>query len=74
MYESCLEEVFKAIKKRRSGQVSVMIASHNEDTVRYALKKLDDESFGIFSFTSTALLCGPKEYPDITSVEYSDLV
>lgn len=40
MYESCLEEVFKAIKKRRSGQVSVMIASHNEDTVRYALKKL----------------------------------
>uniref|UniRef100_A0A095A067 Proline dehydrogenase n=1 Tax=Schistosoma haematobium TaxID=6185 RepID=A0A095A067_SCHHA len=85
MYESCLEEVFKAIKKRRSGQVSVMIASHNEDTVRYALKKslsnlysvsvwtfyfyirLDDESFGIFSFTSTALLCGPKEYPDITS-------
>lgn len=40
MYESCLEEVFKAIKKRRSGQVSAMIASHNEDTVRYALKKL----------------------------------
>ncbi|VDP38461.1 unnamed protein product [Schistosoma curassoni] len=42
MYESCLEEVFKAIKKRRSGQVSVMIASHNEDTVRYALKKMHE--------------------------------
>ncbi|TNN07798.1 Proline dehydrogenase 1 [Schistosoma japonicum] len=40
MYESCLEEVLKAIKKCKTGQVSVMIASHNEDTVQFALKKM----------------------------------
>ncbi|CAH8858179.1 unnamed protein product, partial [Trichobilharzia szidati] len=39
MYEACLERVFMAMKKRKFGQVNIMVASHNEDTVRYAIKK-----------------------------------
>ncbi|VDQ13835.1 unnamed protein product [Trichobilharzia regenti] len=39
MYEACLERVFMEMKKRKFGQVNIMVASHNEDTVRYAIKK-----------------------------------
>jgi proline dehydrogenase len=39
MYHTCLDEVLKSIVKRDSGRVRVMVASHNEDTVRYAIQK-----------------------------------
>lgn len=39
MYHSCLDEVLKTIVKRESGQVRIMVASHNEDTIRYAIQK-----------------------------------
>ncbi len=39
MYHTCLDEVLKSTAKRKPNQVRVMIASHNEDTIRYAIQK-----------------------------------
>lgn len=39
MYHACLDEVLKNIVKRPPGQVRIMVASHNEDTIRYAIQK-----------------------------------
>ena len=39
MYHACLDEVLKNIVKRQPGQVRIMVASHNEDTIRYAIQK-----------------------------------
>ena len=41
MYHACLDEVLQNIVKRETGKVKVMIASHNEDTIRYAIQKYD---------------------------------
>nr|VZI43100.1 unnamed protein product [Spirometra erinaceieuropaei] len=40
MYEDCLEECFRAMQHRTKGTVSIMVATHNEDTVRFALQKM----------------------------------
>lgn len=40
MYEDCLEECFGVIQHRPKGTVSVMVATHNEDSVRFALQKM----------------------------------
>lgn len=39
MYHACLDEVLQNIVKRESGQVRIMVASHNEETIRYAIQK-----------------------------------
>jgi proline dehydrogenase len=39
MYHACLDEVFKSTQNRNPDQVRIMIASHNEDTIRYAIQK-----------------------------------
>jgi len=39
MYHACLDEVLNSTVKRDPGQVRVMVASHNEDTIRYAIQK-----------------------------------
>jgi len=39
MYETVLEETFKEINRRPKGKVVVMVASHNEDTVRHTIQK-----------------------------------
>jgi len=39
MYHQCLDEVLKYTLRRKSDQIRIMIASHNEDTIRYAIKK-----------------------------------
>ena len=39
MYHACLDEVLKSIAKREKDQVRIMVASHNEDTIRYAIQK-----------------------------------
>jgi proline dehydrogenase len=39
MYHECLDEVLKSIEKHDSGHVRIMVASHNEDTIRYAIQK-----------------------------------
>ena len=44
MYESSLMHSLEEIKKK-PGFVNIMVASHNEDTIRFAIEKMDE--FGI---------------------------
>ena len=39
MYEKVLCEVLEQTKQRPKGKIAVMVASHNEDTVRYTVQK-----------------------------------
>lgn len=39
MYQRSLDEVLKQTVKRSPEKIRVMIASHNEDTIRYAIQK-----------------------------------
>lgn len=39
MYHACVDEVINNIVKRSSDKVRIMIASHNENTVRYTIHK-----------------------------------
>ena len=39
MYHACLDEVLSSIDRRRPDQVRIMVASHNEETIRYAIQK-----------------------------------
>jgi len=43
MYEKVLCEVMEQIKIRPKGKIAVMIASHNEDTVRYTIEKMKQQ-------------------------------
>jgi proline dehydrogenase len=40
MYEKNVIYCFNQIKKQPSGSIQIMIASHNENTVRFAVQKL----------------------------------
>jgi proline dehydrogenase len=40
MYDSALTEVLKQINERERGKIAVMIATHNEDTVRLTVNRL----------------------------------
>ena len=39
MYHNCFDQVLKSIERRPTGQVRVMVASHNEETIRYAIEQ-----------------------------------
>lgn len=39
MYNQVLEQVFTHINSRERGKVAVMIATHNEDTIRYTVDR-----------------------------------
>lgn len=39
MYNKVLREVMRQIKLQEKGRIAVMVASHNEDTVRYTVEK-----------------------------------
>ncbi|CAF1080901.1 unnamed protein product [Rotaria sordida] len=63
MYHVCFDEVLKSIAKRSSGQVRVMVASHNEDTIRYAIQKMQDNNINRdSSVISFASLYGMSDY------------
>ncbi|XP_060075860.1 proline dehydrogenase 1, mitochondrial-like isoform X2 [Ylistrum balloti] len=42
MYHQTLEEVMRQINCRDRGKIAVMVASHNEDTVRYTVEKMKE--------------------------------
>jgi len=52
-YEAVLTQFMKAITERESGKIAVMIASHNEDSVRFAVNKMQE--FGVVS--TDRLIC-----------------
>ena len=39
MYHSCLDQVMRNIERHGSDMIRIMIASHNENTIRYAIRK-----------------------------------
>ena len=39
MFEKMVEEVMVNINQRPKGEIAVMMATHNEDTVRYVINK-----------------------------------
>lgn len=53
MYHNVLDEVFKAISRREKGKIAVMVATHNEDTVRLTVKKMKEYSV----YPSDKLIC-----------------
>jgi proline dehydrogenase len=40
MYERVLDEMMRHIKLNEPGKIAVMVASHNEESIRFTLKKL----------------------------------
>lgn len=48
MYQTCLEEAIAGINRRPQGRVTIMVATHNEDTVKFALKKYVITCFSVF--------------------------
>ncbi|XP_048252293.1 proline dehydrogenase 1, mitochondrial-like isoform X2 [Haliotis rufescens] len=42
MYHCVLEEVFRQIQSRDRGKIAVMVASHNEGTVKFAVEKMKE--------------------------------
>ncbi|CAF1316198.1 unnamed protein product [Adineta steineri] len=63
MYHTCLDEVLKSTVKRSPNQIRIMVASHNEDTIRYGIQKMKDYDIrrgsSIISFAS---LHGMSDY------------
>ncbi|CAF0933333.1 unnamed protein product [Adineta ricciae] len=63
MYHVCFDEVMKSTVKRSPNQVRVMVASHNEDTIRYAITKMKDYDIRRgSSIVSFASLYGMSDY------------
>ncbi|CAF1325409.1 unnamed protein product [Adineta ricciae] len=63
MYHACLDEVLKSIQKRHPNQVRIVIASHNEDTIRYAIQQMKDLNIRRgSSLVSFASLYGMSDY------------
>lgn len=46
MYHTVMEEVMRQINLRERGKIAVMIASHNEDTVRHAVQLMKKYNIG----------------------------
>ena len=45
IYHQCLDEITKeACQIRKLGEIVLMVASHNEDTIRYAVSHLENKS------------------------------
>ncbi|CAF4835757.1 unnamed protein product, partial [Rotaria socialis] len=63
MYHTCFDKVLQNIVKRQPKNVRVMIASHNEDTVRYAIQKMKEyDIHNDSSIVSFASLHGMSDY------------
>ncbi|CAF1286958.1 unnamed protein product [Rotaria magnacalcarata] len=67
MYHTCFDKVLQNIVKREPKNVRVMIASHNEDTVRYAIQKMKEyDIHHDSSIVSFASLYGMSDYITFT--------
>jgi len=58
MYEKCLRAIVEEVKQRPLGKVSVMCATHNEDTVRTAVNLMREHGIG----PSQRIMCFAQLY------------
>lgn len=73
-YHSVMEEVMAQINHRPKGRIAVMVASHNEDTVRFCVEKMKDNSIGpqdrLICFGQLFGMCDHISFP-LGQAEYS---
>ncbi|GMR48646.1 hypothetical protein PMAYCL1PPCAC_18841, partial [Pristionchus mayeri] len=67
MYERCLTRIADELARRGRGNVSVMIASHNEDTVRFATKLMRERGIA----PSERIMCFAQLYGMCDQVSFS---
>lgn len=67
MMHSIIEEVMRQIHLRPVGRIAVMIASHNEDTVRYTIQKMKEYGIGpadrLICFGQLFGMCDQVSFP-----------
>lgn len=66
-YELVLSEAMQAMKEREKGKIQIMIASHNEDTVRFTINKMRE--YGISS--EDRLICFGQLYGMCDQISFS---
>ncbi|GMT26076.1 hypothetical protein PFISCL1PPCAC_17373, partial [Pristionchus fissidentatus] len=66
-YERCLTRIADELARRGRGNVSVMIASHNEDTVRFATKLMRERGIA----PSERIMCFAQLYGMCDQVSFS---
>ncbi|GFO08982.1 proline dehydrogenase 1, mitochondrial-like [Plakobranchus ocellatus] len=67
MYHSVVEEVMRQMHMREPGKMSVMVASHNEDTIRYTIQKMKEYGIGpqdrLICFGQLYGMCDQVSFP-----------
>ncbi|GAB6029809.1 hypothetical protein CHUAL_005521 [Chamberlinius hualienensis] len=67
MYENTLEECLKRIKRRGDQKIAIMVASHNEDTVRFTVNKMKEFNLGprdrVVCFGQLLGMCDQVSFP-----------
>ncbi|XP_022342294.2 proline dehydrogenase 1, mitochondrial-like isoform X1 [Crassostrea virginica] len=73
-YHSVMEEIMNQINQRPRGEVAVMVASHNEDTVRFTVQKMKENGIGpqdrLICFGQLLGMCDHISFP-LGQAEYS---
>ncbi|XP_013420786.1 proline dehydrogenase 1, mitochondrial [Lingula anatina] len=67
MYHKCLDHVLEEVHQREMGRIAVMVASHNEDTVRETVQSMKDHgikaSDRIICFGQLFGMCDQVSFP-----------